>query len=336
MKSLEVKPSSIKEYQDYISNLYGEVNDRHSMEYVFSYLFRNAAYLSRVIGEKGESKDNFIKTYSWLFALSSKLKIDLEDAFLKKYPDVCPYCLVKPCICIKTGKKPVDYVPEWKASEEIQSKYRIAKLSSPKLMLDKAVERINDLYPANKHIWNAAGPTFQFYRVLEELGEVHEAYTGFAKGVRKSENIGEELADVFAWLLSTWGIVYPKLSLNDEFIGYYYDGCPVCSNSTCKCPDHSDRGERLVEIEELEKFRAKIEELILLVPAYKDKLDLVVGSLDSAKESRSTTSAVRTINQAKMVLDDINGAVGSVDETGRKISSIVTMLTSMAEKFGWM
>ena|SRR5690554_3166589 len=118
MKNLDPKPSTIKEFQGYIASLYGEVNEHHSMEYVFSYLFRNAAYLSRVIGEKSESKDNFIKTYSWLFALSSKLNIDLEDAFLQKYPDVCPYCLVKPCICIKTGKKPVDYIPEWKADRK--------------------------------------------------------------------------------------------------------------------------------------------------------------------------------------------------------------------------
>lgn len=336
MKNLEPKPSSIKELQGYISNLYGEVNERHSMEYVFSYLFRNAAYLSRVIGEKGESKGNFVKTYSWLFALSSKLNIDLEDCFLQKYPDVCPYCLVKPCICIKTGKKPVDYIPEWKASEEIQVKYRIARSSSPKLELDKAVERVNDLYPANKHIWNAAGPTFQFYRVLEELGEVHEAYTGFAKGSRKIENIGEELADVFAWLLSTWGIVYPKLSLNDEFIGYYYEGCPVCSSSRCRCPDHNDRGERLVELEELNKFRDKIEELISLAPAYKDKLDVIIGSLNTVNESKSTTSAVRTVNQAKGVLEDISSTVSSVDDSTKKISSIVTTLISMAEKFGWM
>lgn len=336
MKNLESKPSSINDFQTYIASLYSEVNEHHSTEYIFSYLFRNAAYLSRVIGEKGNPKVNFIKTYSWLLALASKLNINLEDCFLQKYPDACPYCLAKPCVCIKTGKKPVDYIPEWKASEEIQAKYRIARLSSPKLLLDKAVEKVNDLYPANKHIWNAAGPTFQFYRVLEELGEVHEAYTGFIKGSRKLENIGEELADVFAWLLSTWGIVYPKLSLNDEFIGYYYEGCPVCNNFKCTCPDHSDRGERLVELEDLNKFREKIEELISLAPLYKDKLDVIVESINTVKESKSTTSAVRTVNQAREVLEGISGTVGSVDESAKKVSSIVTTLISMAEKFGWM
>lgn len=336
MKNFDLKPASIKEIQDYLQILYGTANKSRSLEYIYAYLFRNTAYLSRVIGENGKPKFNFIKTYSWLFALSSKLNIDLEDSFLKKYPNACPYCITKPCVCIKTGKKPVEYIPEWKASEEIDTLYRIDRRSSPNLELDKAVERINDLYPANKHIWNAAGPTFQFYRVLEELGEVHEAYTGFVKGTRKLENIGEELADVFAWLVSTWGIVYPKMSLNDEFIGYYYNGCPVCHESSCLCPDHSDRGERLVEIEELNKFRKKIEELISIAPAYKEKLDSIVESLDTVSETGSTTSAVRTVNQAKGIFEGISSSVGSVDSSAKKISSLVTTLTSMAEKFGWM
>lgn len=336
MRNLESKPSSIKEFQQYIATLYGNVNASYSVEYIYSYLFRNAAYLSRVIGEKGEPKDNFIKTFSWLFALSAKLGVDLEDAFIRKYPDICPYCLVKPCLCVKTGKKPVEYIPEWKASEEIQFKYGMARSGHPKLELNKAVEKINDLYPANKHIWNAAGPTFQFFRVLEELGEVHEAYTSFLKGNRILENVGEELSDVFAWLVSTWGIVYPKLNLNDEFIGYYYKGCPVCHHDSCICEDHSDRGERLVEIAELQKFREKIEELIALAPDYKEKLDSIVGSLDSVSETKSTTGAVRTVNQAKDVLEGINQSIGTADETAKKASSLVTTILSMVDKFGWM
>lgn len=336
MKNLEVKPKSIKEFQSYIETLYGEVNDARSIEYIYTYLFRNGAYLSRVIGEKVESKSNFIKTFSWLFALASRLKVDLEDSFLRKYPDACPYCVVKPCICIKTGKKPVNYIPEWKVAEEIEFKYGMARAANKKLSLDNAVEKINDLYPANKHIWNAAGPTFQFYRILEELGEVHEAYTSFVSGRRKIENVGEEIADVFAWLVSTWGICYPKLNLTDEFINYYYQGCPVCRSEKCNCPNHGDRGERLVEVEQLIKFREKIEELISLAPQYKESLDVVVGSIATVTETKSNTGAIRTVNQAKEVLENISSGVDSADKSTKGIVSIVSTLLGMAEKFGWM
>lgn len=336
MKGLEQKPSSIKEFQDYIETVYGDVNNNRSIDYIYAYLFRNGSYLSRVIGEKGEPKTNFIKTYSWLFSLSSKLKIDIEDVFIRKYPDVCPYCLVKPCLCIKTGKKPVAYIPEWKASEEINFKYGMSRSANPKYKLDSAVEKINDLYPANKHIWNAAGPTFQFYRILEELGEVHEAYTSYITGRRKIENVGEELADVFAWLVSTWGICYPTISLADEFINYYYQGCPVCLSEKCKCPDHGDRGERLVEIEQLNKFREKIEELILIAPEYKESLDTIIGSINVVSETKSNAGAIRTVNQAKEILTSISEGVTTVDNSTKGIASIVGTILSMAEKFGWM
>jgi len=336
MKGLTTKPVGIEEFQKYINNLYGEANNKRSLEYLYSYLFRNAAYLSRVIGEKGESKVNFIKTFSWLFSITSKLNIDLENSFRHKYPNICPYCLVKPCICIKTGKKPIAYIPEWKASEEIEVKYNIDRTMTPQLSLDKAVETINDLYPANKHIWNAAGPTFQFYRILEELGEVHEAYTSYQRGDRKKENIEEELADVFAWLVSTWGICYPELSLADEFIGYYYEGCPVCTSTKCKCPDHNDRGERLVEIKQLTEFKNKIEELINIKPEYKESLGSVINSLDTVVETKSTAGAVRTVNQTKAILQDISKSLGAVDKSANSTNSIIKATLEMIKLFGWM
>lgn len=336
MKNLKEKPKSIGQFQSYLGDLYEEANKEREIEYLYSYLFRNASYLSRIIGEKKEPKINFIKTISWLMAISSKLKIDLEDAFVKKYPEVCPYCISKPCICVKTGKKPVEYIPEWKASEEIGIKYRIARSASPELSLDEAVEKVNDLYPANKHIWNAAGPTYQFYRILEELGEVHEAYTGFIRGQRTIENVQEELADVFAWIISSWGIVYPGLSLVDELIGYYYSGCPVCTTNRCSCPDHSDRGERLVEVNELIKFRRKLEEIISLAPDYKDSLDTIVESLNVVAETKSTVGAVRTVGQSKSILENISGNLKTVDSSAKSVGSMVKSALEIAKSFEWM
>lgn len=335
MKNLSSKPSSIKEFQAYINDVYGAKNEGRSTEYIYAYLFRNAAYLSRVIGEKGNPRTNFIKSFSWLFALSSKLGIDLEEAFLKKYPSICPYCLVKPCICIKTGKKPVEYIPEWKATEEINAKYNVYRAQYPNLPFEKAVGHINDLYPGNRQIWNATGPTFQFYRILEELGEIHEAYTGYISGNRRIENIGEEIADVFAWLASTWGICFPAMSLTDEFISYYYEYCPVCKNEACSCPDHGDRGERLVEIQQLLEFKEKIEEIIALAPEYKDKLEAVVSSLETVEETRSTTGAVRTVHQATSMLDDIANGLETVDESTKRVKSIIGTVIALADKFPW-
>lgn len=63
MKNLEHKPQSINECQLYINSLYGEVNEVRSIEYIYTYLFRNGAYLSRVIGEKGNAKKILLKPF---------------------------------------------------------------------------------------------------------------------------------------------------------------------------------------------------------------------------------------------------------------------------------
>ena len=336
MKRREEKPYSISQFQNYISNLYRDVNEPRPIEYLYSYLFRTSAYLSRIIGEQKDAKEHFIKVFSWLFAISEKLNIDLEHALVRKYPNMCPYCMAKPCVCVKTGKKPVTYIPEWKISEEIEYSFNMIRAAVPKLSLDEAVKNINDLYPANKHIWNAVGPTFQFFRLLEELGEVHEAYTSYLVGNRNIEGLSDEIADVFAWLLSTWGINCSGLSLGDEFIGYYYNGCPVCLQSKCQCPDHRDRGERLLKIENLMKFKNKLEELVSLVPDYKESLDDLIGSIDTVAETKSTTGAVRTVSQAKKILNDISDTMKPIDETAKTAKSIIGTLLSMAKTFGWM
>jgi len=336
MKSLKEKPKSISDIQSYLKQLYSSKNDARSIEYLYCYLFRNASYLSRVIGEKRDPKDNFIKTLSWLFAISNKLKVNLEDVFVRKYPNICPYCLVKPCICVKTGKKPVHYIPEWKAAEEVANFYNVAKSSVPSLGIDKAVTGINDLYPANKHIWNATGPAYQFYRILEELGEVHEAYSAFVRGDRKKEAIEDEIADIFAWLLSSWGIAHESISLQDAFISYYYKGCPVCHLNPCECADHSDRGERLVEISELISFKKKIEELCILLPEYNDKLSISVQSLNAVAESKSTVSAVRSVKQTTAVLEQVAATFKPIDSAAQSVNSLIKSIIAIAKGFSWM
>ncbi|MBX9714423.1 MAG: MazG-like family protein [Pseudomonadaceae bacterium] len=172
---------------------------------------------------------------------------------------------------MQTGKKPASYIPEWKRQEELKNKYNIEINSSSALSINHAVQKINNIYPANRHIWSTVGPVFHFSRILEELGEIHEAYTGFCKEEQPIGNVAEELADVLAWLLSAWGILTTS-NLSDALITYYYENCPVCHEESCKCKDYASRGQRLVKIEELLEFKQKLEELIKLAPEKSTKL----------------------------------------------------------------
>lgn len=334
MKKMKVKPESIDEFQDYLENLYEDANENKSAEYLFSYLFRNMAYLSRVIGEdNGDSKINFIKSISWLLTLASKFGVSLEESFVKKYPGICPYCLTKPCNCAETGKKPVEYIPEYKAVEELEFKFDLARRQEPKLSMDMAVKTINSLYPSNKQIWRATGPKHQFYRILEELGEVHEAYTSFLNGRKNLESVSDELADVFAWTLSVWENTHSSYSLNDAIIDYYYEGCPVCRLSKCECPDYSDRGERLAQVEQLVNFKNKILELVEAAPKHADSLNEISKSIEVAAEKQTTSSAIRSVGQAESKIEQIAKELKPIADTSKNantiVSSIMNILNSM-------
>lgn len=336
MKDLKNKPSTVLEIQKYLGDLYGEANGRRDFEYIYAYLFRNASYLSRSIPRNNECVENFIKTLSWLLALANKLEIDIQDAYLRKYPAVCPYCISKPCICSKTNKKPISYVKEWKIQEELGIKYNIAKAATSSPTMDSLVEMTNDLYPANTHIWKAAGPTFHFFRLLEELGEVHEAYTSFCKGKKDKTEIENELADCFAWTLSAWGIYYLGESLHDSFIGYYYNACPVCNSMSCDCEDYSDRGEMLVRLEELNAYKEKITELLDAAPAHRDLITSVIDDLDYAEKSGKTAVAISAVKQSESALQKISEELGHLDNSAKSVKSIVSSAISLLQTFNWL
>ncbi|WP_292467923.1 MazG nucleotide pyrophosphohydrolase domain-containing protein [Methanolobus sp.] len=44
-------------------------------------------------------KEELADCFAWIGALANLYDIDLEAAFLEKYPDKCPTCRKNPCIC---------------------------------------------------------------------------------------------------------------------------------------------------------------------------------------------------------------------------------------------
>lgn len=62
--------------------------------------------------------------------------------------------------------------------------------------------------------------------IVEEVGELAEA-------VRKRENIGEEIADVFAWLVSLANLC--GVDLEKESLKKYPNYCLRCGKKPCEC-----------------------------------------------------------------------------------------------------
>lgn len=335
MKNLEIKPSSIRDFQEYLKTLYEDKNSERTIEYLFSYLFRNVSYLSRSKKDSTSWEDHYIKSISWLLATANKLNIDLESALLKKFPGVCPYCTACPCTCSKTGERPEQLTPEWKIKDELKEKYNTAYNNLKNISIDQYISLINNIYPANRHIWKAVGHNYHFARVLEELGEIHEAYTGFCKGERSIDQVAEELADVLAWLLSAWEIA-SRQKLTDSIIGHYYNDCPVCMQTPCKCDDYSSRGQRLVKKAELEEFQKKLTELLEAAPGKLNDLKTIIESIESIKENPDTTSAKRVVKQGISVLDKFGGALEAADGIGEKASNIARAILAFTKTLDWL
>ncbi|MEM1578133.1 MAG: MazG nucleotide pyrophosphohydrolase domain-containing protein [Archaeoglobaceae archaeon] len=62
--------------------------------------------------------------------------------------------------------------------------------------------------------------------IVEEIGELAEA-------VRKGENIGEEIADVFAWLVSLANLC--RIDVEREILKKYPMVCIRCGKKPCEC-----------------------------------------------------------------------------------------------------
>jgi NTP pyrophosphatase (non-canonical NTP hydrolase) len=62
--------------------------------------------------------------------------------------------------------------------------------------------------------------------VVEEVGEL-------AKAVRKGEGIGEEIADVIAWLVSLANLY--RIDVEEEVARKYPGYCLRCGKKPCRC-----------------------------------------------------------------------------------------------------
>jgi NTP pyrophosphatase (non-canonical NTP hydrolase) len=67
-----------------------------------------------------------------------------------------------------------------------------------------------------------------FLWLLEEVGELTRAYR------RKEDNVGTEMADVLAWMVSVANLL--GIDLESEVLKKYPLVCPLCSSSPCTCP----------------------------------------------------------------------------------------------------
>jgi len=211
--------TTIKEYQKFIDEVYGIPNDRQFT--VWDMLINIQRFIMR--GLKGirkkdseKTKFNLLISLSWLMSLMNQLHIDLEEQVWKRFPYLCSYCGMCPCVCKeKKIKRRKRNIGGWKK--------RPRSLEGFQMMFNK-------IYPAEKRTLEHAG-----IHLGEEIGEFSEAVLA-SRGNRNEkdlDNIAQEAADLF----SCFAGVFNSLDINiaKELSVMFSHNCHICKKIPCQC-----------------------------------------------------------------------------------------------------
>jgi len=82
-------------------DLYAHNDKRRGATATMLWLVEEVGELAEAIRrDDGENiREELADCFAWVGALANLYGIDLEAAFLEKYPNKCPSCNKKPCIC---------------------------------------------------------------------------------------------------------------------------------------------------------------------------------------------------------------------------------------------
>lgn len=331
MKPVDI--NRVKDCQAYISQLYP--NKDRDTSYICGYAVRHIGYLSKSLTQRQPASKEFVRAISWLLALANDLSVDIETAILQRYPSVCPYCLAPHCECITTGKKPSSGIPAYKIPEEL------FYLSQPILRtphsLQQIADRVSKIYPNNLTTWDAIGAWKHTSKFAEELAEIHEAFSKFFAKTKPHSAVLEEFADLFAWLLTAWCIIHPGEPLDEFFISYYLNGCPVCSrHENCNCARFADLSANLVDPTAIDQLNKLFLSLAKEAGETGDDIAEIEKSLRVAAESQSEPIARTAVAQAKSKVEDIEKVLESGAKSTKNIGVIVAAFYKALESLGFM
>ena len=96
---------------------------------------------------------------------------------------------------------------------------------------------ISDLY-LDRDVERGVNKTFLWF--VEEIGELSEALRHYLAGkdssdhIKNLNNVGEEIADVVAWISSLANLL--EIDLEKAVLEKYPNKCIKCGSKPCQCP----------------------------------------------------------------------------------------------------
>ncbi len=95
----------ITEFQGLIKDLYFRQDYKRGIKATYIWLIEEIGELAKIINDPKidieQASEELADIIAWTSSLANLLDIDLKDALLKKYPNMCIKYKSNPCICGK-------------------------------------------------------------------------------------------------------------------------------------------------------------------------------------------------------------------------------------------
>lgn len=207
---------TLRQIQAMFFRIYDKRNKRiYGSSNLLLHVFEETAIIAESF--RKEYHEDLIPTiarlFGWLVGFCNNEGIDLTIVIFGKYHGACPYCgRAKHCVCIGAERKPKGWLKKKNAITP-------ASLPAWQEMFKSIYGRVNAI----------AGREKCWLHLHEELGEVSRAFR-----LKERRNLGDEIADAFAWLVAFCN--NSRIDLESAVLGQYQNRCDVCKREECRCP----------------------------------------------------------------------------------------------------
>jgi len=212
---------TIDEFVDIFLNIYGEIDQKRSIEQLWLQVVEESASIAEAVREIEYTNltMHIADMFCWFCGFINKLKTEKRKEFRiddplsliiwNKFPNKCPFCQTHPCQCLlkreeiqgRTSEEKNRIYENVAKQAEATKNYRIKELN-------KLCDMFRCIFRPSYYVMPLEEITFHF---MEEIGEVSEhirKLTSLSLGKKKGQNellkvkkdFKKEIADVFSWL----------------------------------------------------------------------------------------------------------------------------------------
>ncbi len=325
--------ATLREWQQKLRAIYP--NKHMSPDYIMTHIYTKCSIIGKeIIRDRRALKlnDAIIGYFAWIMSMCSHFEIEIDEAFVGRFPEMCPYCLFQTCQCDSYGAEYHDAVTkrppaEQERMEQLEQAYTV--LIRSEISLPWFVRTISKIYPSNRTLLKRTGHTYVVAKFLEEGGELHRAYSGFMQKRGHKDAIATEVADLSAWVASCWDLDSEGFDIDGQMALRFRDGCPICKSKPCECPRYAiTPGEEELILQIEEGLRA-LREAKVGDPIEIDKALAETSEARSRGQHVPGESWFRRASDIVIKLQKVSGTAVEVIKTARNIQLALEMLHTM-------